>query len=84
LWKGYKINLVVGKANYCPSGKIDTHKFSAIKHDTAYDILLIAKKEFCINWITTRLDSFLQGNCEKKKYQLEKWSVVCIPKDHGG
>jgi hypothetical protein len=27
---------------------------------------------------------FLQGDSEKKKYRLAKWSVVCSPKDHGG
>jgi hypothetical protein len=27
---------------------------------------------------------FWQGNSEKKKYRLVKWSVVCRPKDQGG
>ena len=27
---------------------------------------------------------FWQGDCEKKKYRLTKWSVVCCPKDQGG
>jgi hypothetical protein len=27
---------------------------------------------------------FWQGDTEKKKYRLAKWSVVCSPKDHGG
>jgi hypothetical protein len=27
---------------------------------------------------------FWQGNSEKKKYQLVKWSIVCRPKDQGG
>jgi hypothetical protein len=27
---------------------------------------------------------FWQGDSEKKKYQLAKWSVVCYPKDQGG
>jgi hypothetical protein len=27
---------------------------------------------------------FWQGDSEKKKYRLTKWSVVCRPKDHGG
>jgi hypothetical protein len=27
---------------------------------------------------------FWQGDSEKKKYQLTKWSVVCSPKDQGG
>jgi hypothetical protein len=27
---------------------------------------------------------FWQGDSEKKKYRLVKWSVVCRPKDHGG
>jgi hypothetical protein len=27
---------------------------------------------------------FWQGDSEKKKYQLVKWSVVCRPKDQGG
>jgi hypothetical protein len=26
----------------------------------------------------------LQGDSEKKKYQLTKWNIVCCPKDHGG
>jgi hypothetical protein len=27
---------------------------------------------------------FWQGDSEKKKYRLTKWSVVCRPKDQGG
>jgi hypothetical protein len=27
---------------------------------------------------------FWQGDSEKKKYWLAKWSVVCCPKDQGG
>jgi hypothetical protein len=27
---------------------------------------------------------FWQGDSEKKKYRLAKWSVVCSPKDQGG
>jgi hypothetical protein len=27
---------------------------------------------------------FWQGDSEKKKYRLAKWSVVCTPKDQGG
>jgi hypothetical protein len=27
---------------------------------------------------------FWQGDCEKRKYRLAKWSVLCRPKDHGG
>jgi hypothetical protein len=27
---------------------------------------------------------FWQGDSEKKKYQLVKWSMVCTPKDQGG
>ena len=27
---------------------------------------------------------FWQGDCEKKKYRLAKWNVVCRPKDQGG
>jgi hypothetical protein len=27
---------------------------------------------------------FWQGDCDKKKYRLAKWNVVCHPKDHGG
>jgi hypothetical protein len=27
---------------------------------------------------------FWQGDNEKKKYQLAKWSVLCSPKDQGG
>ena len=27
---------------------------------------------------------FWQGDCEKKKYRLTKWTVVCCPKDQGG
>jgi hypothetical protein len=27
---------------------------------------------------------FWQGDSEKKKYRLAKWSVVCRPKDQGG
>jgi hypothetical protein len=27
---------------------------------------------------------FWQGDIEKKKYRLTKWSVVCHPKDQGG
>jgi hypothetical protein len=27
---------------------------------------------------------FWQGDSEKKKYKMAKWSVVCSPKDHGG
>jgi hypothetical protein len=27
---------------------------------------------------------FWQGDSDKKKYRLAKWSVVCSPKDHGG
>jgi hypothetical protein len=27
---------------------------------------------------------FWQGDSEKKKYRLDKWSVVCSPKDKGG
>jgi hypothetical protein len=27
---------------------------------------------------------FWQGDNEKKKYRLTKWSVVCSPKDQGG
>jgi hypothetical protein len=27
---------------------------------------------------------FWQGDSEKKKYRLAKWSVVCCPKDQGG
>jgi hypothetical protein len=27
---------------------------------------------------------FWQGDSEKKKYRLTKWSVVCSPKDQGG
>jgi hypothetical protein len=27
---------------------------------------------------------FRQGDSEKKKYRLAKWSVVCCPKDQGG
>jgi hypothetical protein len=27
---------------------------------------------------------FWQGQSEKKKYRLAKWSVVCRPKDQGG
>ena len=27
---------------------------------------------------------FWQGDSEKKKYRLVKWSVVCQPKDQGG
>jgi hypothetical protein len=29
-------------------------------------------------------DFFWQGDNEKKKYRLTKWSVVCCPKDQGG
>jgi hypothetical protein len=31
-----------------------------------------------------RLRFFWQGDSEKKKYRLAKWSVVCRPKDQGG
>ena len=31
-----------------------------------------------------RFRFFWQGNGEKKKYRLAKWSVVCRPKDQGG
>jgi hypothetical protein len=39
--------------------------------------------------VLVRLDyyrsrSFWQGDSEKKKYGLVKWSVVCRPKDQGG
>jgi hypothetical protein len=27
---------------------------------------------------------FWQGDSEKRKYRLAKWSVLCRPKDHGG
>jgi hypothetical protein len=27
---------------------------------------------------------FWQGDSEKKKYRLAKWSIVCSPKDQGG
>jgi hypothetical protein len=27
---------------------------------------------------------FWQGDCDKKKYRLAKWNVVCRPKDQGG
>jgi hypothetical protein len=27
---------------------------------------------------------FWQGDTEKKKYRLAKWSIVCCPKDQGG
>ncbi|KAK1614005.1 hypothetical protein QYE76_019522 [Lolium multiflorum] len=27
---------------------------------------------------------FWQGDSEKKKYRLVKWSIVCSPKDQGG
>jgi hypothetical protein len=30
-----------------------------------------------------RLIFFCQGDSEKKKYRLTKWSVVCRPKDQG-
>jgi hypothetical protein len=40
-------------------------------------------------WVLNRLDFFKsrffwQGDNEKKKYRLAKWSVVCSPKDQGG
>ena len=35
-----------------------------------------------LNYFRSRF--FWQGDCEKKKYRLTKYSVVCFPQDQGG
>jgi hypothetical protein len=39
---------------------------------------VLQKLDYC------RSRFFWQGDNEKKKYHLAKWSVVCCPKDQGG
>ncbi|KAL5660470.1 hypothetical protein ACJX0J_027595, partial [Zea mays] len=34
--------------------------------------------------INIDLDFFWQGNKDKKKYRLDKWNILCRPKDQGG
>jgi hypothetical protein len=64
--------------------KMVTYKFGSKQYGIVYVIILPIAKRGAKQIGLFLIVVFLQGDSEKKKYQLTRWNIVCSSKDQGG